>query len=211
MSKRHIRTMLRTMESGETVKVTRSTGSVRTLARLAFIAQQFGYAYADAGLGGFKSEQLVLRLVPDPGPEARARAARNRELYPNAGDGVSLPPLVREEVDFLEARISFDITTQYTGRQRLAIGIPALTVLAAAPCLRFGVHSTVALVAGIVWAVLMALLPLGLANLRRKRAGYAARLLAAGFTPVTDMLGRLRYVPPGGQLPGRGDPSPEGA
>lgn len=207
MSKKHVRTMMRAMAAGETVTITRSTGSIRGLARLAFLAEQFGYAYAGAGLGGFQGEETVLKLVPDPRPEARVRAARNRKLYPNADDGVSLPPLVREEVEFLEARISFDFTTQFTGRQRVAIAVPLLTALAAAPCLRFGVHSTVALVSGIVWAALMALIPLALAHLRRKRDQYAAQLRVAGFTPATDMLGRQRYVPPGGPLPAPGNPS----
>lgn len=205
MNKKHMRAMLRTMASGETVKVTRSMGSIRGLARLAFMAEQFGYTYADAGLGGFKSQELVLKLVPDHTPEAQARAARNRELYPNAADGVSLPPLVREEVEFLEARISFDFTTQYTDTQRIAIAVPVLTALAAAPCLRFGVHSTVTVVAVIIWAVLMTLMPLGLASIRRKRAAYAARLQAAGFVQVKDAVGRQRYAPPPGQRPEHGN------
>ncbi|GHH83858.1 hypothetical protein GCM10018793_46960 [Streptomyces sulfonofaciens] len=206
MGKRHVRAMLRKMSSGERVAIARSAGSIGSLARLASVAEQFGYAYAGAGLGGFKSEQLMLELVPDPGPEAQARAERNRALYPNAGDGVSLPPLVREEVELLKARISFDFASQYTAKQRLALGLPVATVLAAAPCIRFGPHSTATLVAVILWAVFMLLVPVGLASVRRARARYGAQLAAAGFTPVTDELGRLRYVSPGGPLPRRGNP-----
>ncbi|MEU7008918.1 hypothetical protein [Streptomyces sp. NPDC046332] len=33
-----------------------------------------------------------------------------------------------------------------------------------------------------------------------------ARLRAAGFTPVTDANGRLRYMPADGLLPGHGTP-----
>lgn len=202
-----MRAMLRKIASGERVRITRRTGSVRSLARLAFVAEQFGYAYADAGLGGFKSAELVLELVPDPRPEAQARATRNRASYPNAGDGVSLPPPVAEEIALLEARISFDLASQFTPKQRVALGVPLMTALAAAPCIRFGVHSTVALVAGLLWAVFMACVPIGLAHTRRKRARYAAVLEAAGLTPVTDMLGRLRYVSPGDRRPVLGNPS----
>ncbi|GAA2539600.1 MULTISPECIES: hypothetical protein [Streptomyces] len=52
----------------------------------------------------------------------------------------------------------------------------------------------------------MTLLPVGFAVNRRFEAKYAVRLQAAGFTPVTDQDGRLRYVPPGGRLPGHGNP-----
>ncbi|MEV8566705.1 hypothetical protein AB0436_14210 [Streptomyces sp. NPDC051322] len=183
------------MASGERVAIARSTGSVGGLARLAAIAEQFGYAYADAGLGGIRGEQLMLVLVPDPRHEAQARAERNRALYPNAGDGVSLPPLVPQEVELLEARISFDFASQFTPKQRLAVGIPLATAVAVAPCIRFGLHSTAALVAGLLWAAFMLLAPLGLVSIRRKRAQYGARLRAAGFLPVTDARGRLRYIP----------------
>jgi len=33
-------------------------------------------------------------ILPDPGPQAQARAAQNRAQFPQAGDGVSLPPVV---------------------------------------------------------------------------------------------------------------------
>ncbi|MFD9608644.1 hypothetical protein ACFWWS_04690 [Streptomyces sp. NPDC059083] len=51
-----------------------------------------------------------------------------------------------------------------------------------------------------------ALAPVGFAISRRLLVTYTARLEAAGFTPVTDENGRKRYVPPGGQLPGHGNP-----
>lgn len=205
--KKHVRAMLGKIANGERVVIARSAGSIGGFAQLAFIAEQFGYAYAGAGFGGLKSEQLMLELVPDPSPEAQARADRNRALYPNADEGVSLPPPVREEVELLKARISFDLASQYTAKQRLALGLPLATVLTAAPCVRFGLHSTAALVAGLLWAAFMLLVPVGLASVRRKRDRYGARLRAAGFIPVTDKLGRMRYVSPGGQLPGRGNPA----
>ncbi|WP_175439113.1 hypothetical protein [Streptomyces vilmorinianum] len=52
----------------------------------------------------------------------------------------------------------------------------------------------------------MALAPVGFAVNRRYAVKYTAQLEAAGFTPVTDRTGRLRYEPPGGQLPGHGNP-----
>ncbi|MEU2587058.1 hypothetical protein ABZ612_29815 [Streptomyces avermitilis] len=57
----------------------------------------------------------------------------------------------------------------------------------------------------------MALLPVGLVLSRQYGAKYSAQLETAGFTPVTDQNGRLRDVPPGGQLPGHGNPFIGGA
>jgi len=52
MSKRQVQKMLRLMASGEAVELTSPMASVKKLARLAFIAQQFGYEYADVRQGG---------------------------------------------------------------------------------------------------------------------------------------------------------------
>ncbi|MET8518077.1 hypothetical protein [Streptomyces sp. NPDC005077] len=57
----------------------------------------------------------------------------------------------------------------------------------------------------------MSLIPVLNVAGRRYKAKYAGRLAAAGFTPVTDQSGRLRYLPPGGQLPGHGNPFAGGA
>ncbi|MFF3929317.1 hypothetical protein [Streptomyces hirsutus] len=69
-----------------------------------------------------------------------------------------------------------------------------------------GEGTTAVVLAGVVWAALMALIPIGFTVNRHYKAKYAALLQAAGFTLVTDQDGRLRYVPPGEPLPGHGNP-----
>ncbi|MBD0422077.1 hypothetical protein H0H10_23475 [Streptomyces sp. TRM S81-3] len=207
MSDRHVRKMLRRTASGEPFEVAPAIATLRKLARLAFIAQQFGYEYADIRQGGGpQGNGFVMLLVPDPRPQARARAARNRAQYPDASDGGALPPLVPEEVELLKARITFDITTRYTDRQRIVLTGVGAVPLAVPIGFQLGTGATAVVLAGAVWAALMALLPVGFAVNRRYRAKYAALLQAAGFTPVTDGRGRLRYLPPGGRLPGHGNP-----
>lgn len=197
MSKRHVRKMLQQMASGGPVEVTSTMASMKKLARLASTAQQFGYDYADVRQGGGpQGNGLVMLIVPDPDPQARARAAQNWERYPNAGDGVSLPPLEPEAVELLQARIKFDLASRLTPKQAAVLAASVWTVLAATIGYKVSAHPTGLLAVGAAWAVLMALIPVGTAVNRRYRARQAALLQAAGFTPVTDPRGRLRYVPP---------------
>ncbi|MFC0599804.1 hypothetical protein [Streptomyces palmae] len=212
MSKRQVRKMLRQMASGEPVQVVSSMASTKKLARLAFFAQQFGYEYADVGQGGGpQGNGLVMLLVPDLGPQARARAAQNWAHYPNAADGVSLPPLIPEAVELLKARIKFDLAQRFAEKQQIVVSIVVVTVATAAIAFKVRAHPIGLVVVGVVWAALMALVPAGQAVNRRNKARYAALLQAAGYTQVTDQSGRARYVPPGGQLPGHGNPFATGA
>ncbi|OSP42201.1 hypothetical protein B7767_16935 [Streptomyces sp. 13-12-16] len=203
MGERRVRKMLRQMESGEPLRVTGAMPTTTKLARLAAMAQKFGYAYADVRQ---RDKQYLIVIVPDPTPEARERAARNRARYPRAADGGELPRLAPEEVELLKARITFDMTTMYTDKQRILLSAIAAVGLALPVGLVSGEGGMTVVHAALVWAALMALLPAGVAVNRRFREKYAARLRAAGFTPVTEPDGRLRYVPPGGRLPGHGNP-----
>jgi hypothetical protein len=197
--------MLRLMAGGEPVQVTSAMASVKKLAKLAFVAQQFGYEYADVRQGGANNSSLVMLIVPDPSPYARARAAQNWAQYPNAGDGVSLPPFVPDALELLKARINFDLTGRSTEKRMLFAAIGA-TVGAGAVAVQDGGGAL--LWAGILWVVLMGILGVGFVVNRRRNAKFAARLQAAGFMPVADESGRVRYLPPGalGQLPGQGNP-----
>ncbi|MFE9459733.1 hypothetical protein [Streptomyces californicus] len=204
MRETHEQKMLRLMASGEPVKLTLSMTTMKRLTRLAFIAQQFGYAYADLRQG---SGAMVMWLVPDPGPQARALAAENRARYPHAGDGGPLPPLEPGALELLKARMTLDLKRQYSTKQRLALMAVLLTTGALSLGCEFGRDTFgVITIAGVFLAATAALLPVGFAISRRSVVKYTARLEAAGFTPVTDRNGRLRYVPPGGQLPGHGNP-----
>ncbi|MBV7698954.1 hypothetical protein [Streptomyces sp. TRM70350] len=200
MNKRQVQNMLLLMASGGPVELTCPMASAKKLARLAFFAQQLGYEYADVRLGGARNT-VVMLLVPDPGPVARARAAQTWAQYPNAGDGVSLPPVVPDALELLRARIKFDLTGRHSEKQRLVYAVLAVGVGSLVVGLNTGGESAF-LVAGMLWGSCLSLLAVAFTLGRRRNATYAARLKAAGFTPVTDENGRLRYLPPGARTPG---------
>ncbi|MFI9613759.1 hypothetical protein ACIHCM_19180 [Streptomyces sp. NPDC052023] len=202
MSKRRTQKMLRLMASGGPVELTSPMASVKKLARLAFVAQQFGYEYIDVRQAGSRNNALVMLIMPDPSPVARTRAAQNRAQYPNAGDGVSLPPAVPDALELLKARINFDLTGRHSEQQRLGYAALAVTVGSLVVGVKIGGDSAF-LVGGIMWAACMALLAGAFAVNRRRNAKYAARLQAAGFAPLRDPDGRLRYLPPGTPMPGQ--------
>ncbi|MFF0537010.1 hypothetical protein ACWDF1_00200 [Streptomyces coelicoflavus] len=205
MSKRQTQKMLELMASGEPVQLTSRMSSVKKLATLAFVAQQFGYEYADVRQSGGNNTALTMLLVPDPSPQARTRAAQNWAQYPNAGDGVSLPPLVPDAFELLKARINFDRTGK-NAQKNMGYGALGGTVACVVIALREGGSSDDFLLSGIIWVVLMAALGIGFLVTRKRNAKFAARLQAAGFVPMADETGRVRYLPPGGQLPGHGNP-----
>ncbi|EFL41094.1 integral membrane protein [Streptomyces griseoflavus Tu4000] len=197
--------MLRLMASGEPVELTSPMASVKKLAKLAFVAQQFGYEYADVRQGGGNNSQLRMLIVPDPSPHARSRAAQNWAQYPNAGDGVSLPPLVPDAFELLKARINFDLTGK-SAEKRMGYGALGVSIGCVFIAYRLGGTSDDFVIAAVIWLVLMAVFGIGFVVTRKRNAKFAARLQAAGFMPVTDETGRVRYLPPGGQMPGHGNP-----
>ncbi|MET7293666.1 hypothetical protein ABZS79_16300 [Streptomyces griseoloalbus] len=205
MSKRQTQKMLRLMASGEPVELTSAMASVKKLARLAFVAQQFGYEYADVRQGGSNNSQLKMLIVPDPSPQARARAAQNWAQYPNAGDGVSVPPLVPDAFELLKARINFDLTGK-SAEKRMGYGALGVSIGCVVLAYQSGGASSDFVMAAVIWLVLMAILGIGFVVTRKRNAKFAARLQGAGFAPVTDETGRVRYLPPGGQIPGHGNP-----
>ncbi|MFJ3983197.1 hypothetical protein [Streptomyces fungicidicus] len=205
MSKRQIQKMLRLMASGEPVELTSPMASVKKLAKLAFVAQQFGYEYADVRQGGGNNSQLRMLIVPDPSPHARSRAAQNWAQYPNAGDGVSLPPLVPDAFELLKARINFDLTGK-SAEKRMGYGALGVSIGCVFIAYRLGGTSDDFVIAAVIWLVLMAVFGIGFVVTRKRNAKFAARLQAAGFMPLTDETGRVRYLPPGGQMPGHGNP-----
>ncbi|MCX5283650.1 hypothetical protein [Streptomyces sp. NBC_00198] len=195
MGKRQVRQMFRLMASGEPVQLTSPMASVKKLARLAFMAQQFGYEYADVRQGSGRNNALTMLIVPDPAPQAQARAAQNWAQYPKAGDGVSLPPVVPDARELLKARINFDLTGK-NAEKRMRYGFVGLTVACVVLGVRTGGDSVAWTVAGVLWAVLMVVLGIGIVVTRKRNAKFAARLQAAGFAPVTEEGGRVRYLPP---------------
>ncbi|WP_234543308.1 hypothetical protein [Streptomyces shenzhenensis] len=200
MSARQARKMFQLMAGGEPVELTNAWGSVKKLARLAFVAQQFGYEYADARRTGSRNNVLKLLIVPDNSPQGRARAAQNWAQYPNAADGVSLPPLVPDAVELLRARIQFDLTGK-NAEKRMAVSAGAITLGLVFAAVRNGGGTGPVVIAGVVWVIAMAVMGLGFFVTRGRNAKFAQRLQAAGFVPVTDQSGRVRYLPPGTPMP----------
>ncbi|GHD15916.1 hypothetical protein GCM10010313_43570 [Streptomyces violarus] len=205
MSKRQTQKMLRLMASGEPVELTSPMASVKKLARLAFVAQQFGYEYADVRQSSGRNGALTMLILPDPSPHARGRAAQNWAQYPGAADGVSLPPLVPDAFELLKARINFDLTGK-SAEKRMGYAALGLTVGCVILAVRSGGEPFDFIMAGLIWLLFMAIFGIGLLVTRKRNAKFAARLQAAGFMPVTDENGRTRYLPPGAQLPGHGNP-----
>ncbi|MCX5605852.1 hypothetical protein OOK29_47900 [Streptomyces phaeochromogenes] len=205
MSNRQVQKMFQLMASGEAVEVTSPMASVKKLARLAFVAQQFGYEYADVRQGGGHNGALKMLIVPDPGPHARQRAAQNWAQFPQAASGGPLPPFVPDALELLKARINFDLTGK-SAEKRMLYGALGGTVGCVVLALRTGGDGVAFAGSGIVWALLIGVLGIGFAVTRKRNAKFAARLRAAGFTPVTDETGRVRYLPHGAQLPGHANP-----
>ncbi|MDQ1028871.1 hypothetical protein QF035_006453 [Streptomyces umbrinus] len=205
MSNRQVQKMFRLMASGEAVEVSSPMASVKKLARLAFVAQQFGYEYADVRQGGGHNSALRMLIVPDPSPYARQRAAQNWAQFPQAASGGPLPPFVPDALELLKARINFDLTGK-SAEKRMLFGALGGTVGCVVLALRTGGDGVAFAGSAVVWVLLVGVLGIGFAVTRKRNAKFAARLLAAGFTPVTDETGRVRYLPQGAQPPGHANP-----
>ncbi|MFE6488660.1 hypothetical protein ACFVGN_37810 [Streptomyces sp. NPDC057757] len=80
--------MLQQMESGEPVPLIIGMTTMRGLARIAFIAEEFGYAYAD--LQQTSDNKVVLSVVADSSPRNRESAAQK-----SGGWRYPLPSLTR--------------------------------------------------------------------------------------------------------------------
>lgn len=205
MSNRQVQKMFRLMASGEAVEVSSPMASVKKLARLAFVAQQFGYEYADVRQGGGHNGALRMLIVPGPSPHARQRAAQNWAQFPQAASGGPLPPFVPDALELLKARINFDLTGK-SAEKRMLFGALGGTVGCVVLALRTGGDGVAFAGSAVVWVLLVGVLGIGFAVTRKRNAKFAARLRAAGFTPVTDETGRVRYLPQGAQLPGQANP-----
>ncbi|MGP3950410.1 hypothetical protein [Streptomyces sp. 7N604] len=220
---KQIAQMLRLMASNEVVEVTNRWGSVKKLAGLAFIAEQFGFAYYGAEQSGANDGAVKMQLYRDPSPYAQQRAAATWAQFPQAGNGGPLPgiqpggklkpvPEAAPAVELLKARINFDLTGK-SAEKRMMWGAIGFTVGGAIGVARgdfFGLTMGIGLG---LWAFCMALLGFGFIWTRRRNQKYAALLASAGFVPVRDETGRTRFLRPDQQLPGHANPfaNPYGA
>ncbi len=107
--------------------------------------------------------------------------------------------------ELLKARINFDLTGK-SAEKRIGYGALGVSVGSVIIAYRLGGTSDDFVIAAVIWLALMAILGIGFVVTRKRNAKFAARLQAAGFAPVTDETGRVRYLPPGGRMPGHGNP-----
>lgn len=208
--------MLRDMAAAPTVQVVSRMGTVTRLARLALVAEQFGFMYGDTRQTGVRAPKVVLTMHRDPSPEAQQRAAENQARYPQAADGGDLPgmqpggklqpvPEAAAHVELLKARINFDLTGK-NAQKRMVMAAAGL----GAGCLVMTLRKLAAggTVVGplIIGALLLLVLGCGFLWNRKRNARFERVLLQAGLTPVQDHEGRTRYLPPGSRLPGQQAP-----
>ncbi|GAB2797910.1 hypothetical protein [Streptomyces daliensis] len=221
MSSRQISKMLQQIATQDDVTVVSRMSSVKKLARLALIAEQFGFQYGDAAQTGAQNGSTAMLLHRDPSPAAQQRAAANMARFPQAGNGGDLPgmqpggklkplPEAADHLELLKARINFDLTGK-SAEKRMLAGAAGLTVMMVLGLVRDALQDD-ALVYGVIgYVLLMLLLGAGFLWTRQRNANFAARLEAAGFARVRDENGRSRYLPPGAQLPGHANPFGSGA
>lgn len=190
MNERHIRKMLRRMAGGEPVRAGAGTFG-QAFAPLVFYAQQFGYIYTDITAG---RRQLLIQFVPDPSPQARARAAGNWARYPDAATGGELPPPDPDAIALIKAQGYFAMDHQISEGVKIGLSVFLVSFVSLAFAGRFGLG-----VGAVIWIGALALVAVGFFSNRRSHARHAALLEAAGFTLATDPRGRRRYLPPADQ------------
>lgn len=190
------RKLLRLMAEGEPVSLDTGGLAYGRAVRLALLAEEFGYEYADLKQSEGK---LTLFLLPDPRPQAQERAAENRRRHPRASEGGPLPVPDPETLALLKARMLFDVERRrLTSKWIWASAGLALVIGALELGIEFGDDWDAILTIGGAFLAVTAIFGavLYVWGMRVLRAG-AIRLEAAGFTRVPDERGRLRYVPPG--------------
>ncbi|WP_415949452.1 hypothetical protein [Streptomyces sp. KLOTTS4A1] len=205
-----VRTVMDAMAYGQPAEVTSYWASVKKLARIAALAERFGYQYADVVIG---MQGLKMLLVPDPDPQARQRAQQAWAQHP-PGAGAPLPQLPTEVPELLRNRIRFDMYATQNEKRRL-VAVPVAFVIVALQMQR---TPDIA----VFWGVLLGVAVLvagGSFLVRRKwRGDIGRRLQAMGFVPLNEPNGRLRLVPPGSpyapqaqaQAQAYGQPQPQG-
>ncbi len=184
-----IRTMLNSMAYGQPVEVTSYWGSAKKLARLAALAERFGYQYADVV---FTMQGLKMLLVPDPDPQVRQRAQQAWAQHAPAVGG-PLPQLPGEVPEQLRTRIRFDMYAGQNEKRRL-VAVPVAFGVVAFQALRM---PDLAVAFGVLLGVGLLVAGGGFLVRRKWRRECGDRLRSAGFVPLTEPTGRLRLVPPG--------------
>ncbi|MGW5638629.1 hypothetical protein [Streptomyces sp. NPDC003832] len=198
---RHVSALMRQLASQDVVEIIHPFAEWETIGALAYIAECYGFRYADVRHIG-KQKMLCVRMVRDFDPRAQQRAAANAAAFPQAGAGGPVPgmyqgsltpvPEAQPDVDLIATLIRYDALGAAANRKQLITmswAFPLLFVLLAAVTGKFAVLLTLA-------ALTPAFLLLTLRINATRRAKLAERLTAAGCTPVRDEQGAERFVRP---------------
>ncbi|MFE5754526.1 hypothetical protein ACFQ7M_18685 [Streptomyces massasporeus] len=198
---RHITALMRQIATQDMIELVHPFAEWQTFGALAYIAECYGFRYADVRLVG-KHKIAHIHLVRDTSPQAQQRAAANIAAFPDPGPGRPVPgmylgsltpvPEAQADVDLVTTLIRYDAAGAAANRKQLltmAWAGPLLFLLLAVLTGKYAVLLPL--------AVLTPVFLLGALRVNSaRRAKLAERLLAAGCTQVRDDAGRERYVRP---------------
>ena len=201
LADRRITALMRQIASQDVVELVHPFSEWQTFGALAYIAECYGFRYADVRLIG-KDKTVHVYLVRDADPGAQQRAAANAAAFPQAGAGGPVPgmhlgsltpvPETQPDVDLITALIRYDAAGAAANRKQLLTLAWATAALFLLMALLTGKYAVLLPLAVLMPAFLLGSLRINAA----KRAKLAQQLTAAGCTPVRDEEGRERYVRP---------------
>lgn len=205
---RHIAGMLQQIARQQDTVEIAPQGSTPKAAALAYVAEQYGYAYGMAYRTGFKNSLVQVRMYRDPQPGARVREAAAITAHPQAGNGGTVPgleqgslrplPEAAAAVAVLKDLITFDVMAQYVAdRSQKVICYLACVVLTVILLIDKSPAEAVASGGAVA---LLCTVAFNVGEIRRRK--IARRLTDAGFLAVRDGRGGQRFLRPGQRLPG---------
>ncbi|MFF9119229.1 hypothetical protein ACF09Y_27270 [Streptomyces massasporeus] len=199
LADRHITPLMRQIATQETIELVHPFAEWQTFGALAYIAECYGFRYADVRLVG-KHKIAHIHLVRDTSPQAQQRAAANTAAFPDPGRPVpgmylgSLTPVpeAQADVDLVTTLIRYDAAGAAANRKQLLAMAWAGPLLFLLLALLTGKYAVLLPLAVLTPAFLLGALRIN----STRRATLAERLLAAGCTRMRDEAGRERFVRP---------------
>ncbi|MFI2430421.1 hypothetical protein [Streptomyces sp. NPDC018693] len=200
LADRRVTALMRQIATQDVIEIVPDDGQMQTISALVYIAEAYGFRYADVARVG-KDKTLHVYLVRDTDPRAQQRAAANAAAFPQAGGGGPVPgmyqgsltpvPEAQHDIDLITTLITYDSLGAMSRRELrvMAGGCAGLFLLLA---LLTGKYAVMLPLAVLIPAFLLGALRVNTA----RRAKLAQRLTAAGCAPVRDEQGRERYVRP---------------
>ncbi|MFC9617355.1 hypothetical protein [Streptomyces sp. NPDC056938] len=175
------------MHRGMPFEFTTKMSMMKRLATLVSTAELFGYQYA-----GVRQEvfSIKLRFMPDPSPQAQARAA---QYWPYAPQMPGIPP---QMLELNKKRVLFDLTGKAALLKRLPV-VGVVLFMALLRSLSFLGDSKGLALGYLCGMVVLVGVGVWVNFLRHKKAGVY--LQTAGFVRHEPSPGQVFYLPPGSQ------------